>query len=73
MNMRSVGGKSPRVVWCIRRLQPLYRTVRIIDYKGICVWLCSDPGQVWDGWEKRHSIGGKQLSEGPRCEGGGHL
>lgn len=34
--------------------------------KSLCVLLCSDPGQVWNGWEKRHSTTGEQLPEGPQ-------
>ncbi len=41
--------------------------------KSLCIPLCSDPGQVWDGWETRHSTTGEQLPEGPRHQRGRHI
>lgn len=77
MDVEFVGGKATLGAsqgFLVRRFSlSSSQDVRIIHYKGVCVWLCSDPGQVWDGWEKRRSISGKQLSEGPRRQGGGHL
>lgn len=41
--------------------------------KRLCVVLCSDSGQVWNGWEKRHSSAGEQSLEGPRHQRGGPI
>lgn len=46
------------------------RRSRANECRPPCVSSCSDPGQVRDGWEKRHQVTGEQLPEGPRRERG---